>query len=86
MEYKIFGIGEIGNFRKTDLFHFNWILYVPTLWYLKGNMNNYLSGNLRFRVVGVFSYSLSLTADTSVSELGTPVDLVHLCQVQSFVR
>ena len=86
LEYKVFGIGKIGTFKRSNLFNFSWILYAPTLWYLKGNINDYLSGNLRFRVVGVFSYSLSLTADISVSELATPVDLIRLCQVQSFIR
>ena len=49
-------------------------------------MNNYLSGNLCFTALGALCYSMSLAADTAVYELVTPVDLIHLCQVQILLK
>ena len=54
--------------------------------YLNRNMNNYLSGNLRLTALGALCYSMSLAADTTAYELATPVDLIHLCQVQILLK
>ena len=70
-EYKRFGIGKIGYSKIRNISHFNWMPLLPMLWYFKGNMNKYLSGNLRFTALGVLCESKSLAGNNSPFELGT---------------
>ena len=85
-KYKTFGTSKIGNFKIRNILDFIWMLELPTLCYLNQNINNYFTVKIRFTALGVLCYSMSLAADTKVYELATPVDLIHLCQVQSFLK